>query len=445
MNIEIPQSGTRTLQRKLYLKAKQAEGFRFYALYDKIYRLDILHRAYELVKANGGSPGLDGRTCKQIEEEEGKARFISEIREDLVTRQYQAQAVKRVYIPKGNGERRPLGIPTIRDRVVQMATKLVLEPIFEADFSENSFGYRPKRHAHQAIDTITEAMRYGHVKVIDADLSKYFDSIPHDKLLRTLSERISDGPVLGLLKQWLKAPIIEDKEGKRMVVGGGQRCRQGTPQGGVISPLLANLYLNLLDRIWQRHALERRIGARLVRYADDMVLLCAKDTETPYSILKSILNRLALTLNEEKTVIVDARKTSFQFLGFTIKQLRSERTGKWFPYVEPSKKAISDFKEKIKWITRGRMNLVPLVDIIKMMNDRLRGWGNYFRHGNCYRQLRKVRSFCEQRLRIHLCYRHKVRYSVSGYGKFPYRALYEKYGLYKLDVKPKWKHAHALG
>jgi group II intron reverse transcriptase/maturase len=202
MNIVLPRVGTSALQRKLYLKAKQEEGKRFYTLYDKIYRLDVLHRAYDLVRENGGSPGLDGQTFERIERtEEGRMDFVNQLREELVTKTYQAQAVKRVYIPKGNrDEKRPLGIPTIRDRVVQMAAKLVLEPIFEADFSDHSFGYRPKRHAHQAMDQITKAMRQGHVNVIDADLSKFFDTLPHDKLLLTVAERISDGEVKAMVK-----------------------------------------------------------------------------------------------------------------------------------------------------------------------------------------------------------------------------------------------------
>lgn len=444
MNIAKPSIGTRILQRKLYLKAKRAERYRFYSLYDKISRRDILHRAYELVRQNDGSPGIDGRTFLQIEREEGGAGFIDQIKEELEAKAYRAQPVKRVYIPKGNGEQRPLGIPTIKDRVVQMAAKLVVEPIFEADFSDSSYGYRPKRHAHQAVDAITEAMRHGHTQVIDCDLSKYFDTIPHDKLMRTIAERISDGAVLGLIKQWLKAPIIEECQGKRKV-GGGQSSRKGTPQGGVISPLLANIYLNLLDRVWQRQEIEKRHGARLVRYADDIVVLCRGDTAKPLSIMKRVLRRLDLTLSSEKSAVIDTRKGRFRFLGFSIGLIRSEHTGRWFPYVEPCKKAISSMKAKLKWITRRQMTFVPITDIVKIESDILRGWGNYFRYGNCFRQLRKVRLFAEQRLRLHLCSRHKVKHKESGYNRFPRKELYGKYGLYKLDIKPKWKLAQALG
>jgi len=445
MNIVLPGYGTRVLQRKLYLKAKQAEGARFYTLYDKISRPDILQRAYDLVRANGGSPGLDGRTFEHIESEEGRAGFIDQLRKEPQGKTYRTQAVKRVYIPKGQKELRPLGIPTVRDRVVQMAVKLVLEPIFEADFSDVSYGYRPGRHAHQAIDAISTALRTGHVRVIDMDLSRYFDSIPHDRLLRTVSERIADAAVLGLLKQWLKAPIVEEVDGKRRVVGGGQSSTKGTPQGGVISPLLANIYLNLLDRIWQRREMKERHGACLVRYADDMVVLCRGNETRPFALVKAVLQKLGLQLNESKTRVVNACEEAFVFLGFSIRQRRSKRTGRWFPHVEPAKKSIVKFKGSIKRITHKYITLVPLSDIVRMLNEKLRGWGNYFRYGHSYRQLKKTRTYVEQRLRLQLCYRYKVRYLVSGYVKFPRRALYEKYGLYQLEIKPIWKPAQALG
>lgn len=445
MNIVLPQSGTRHLQRTLYLKAKRDKTYCFYSLYDKIYRPDILQRAYDLVRSNGGTPGVDGRTCEQIESEEGRERFINQLMEDLKQRKYQTQAVKRVYIPKGKTELRPLGIPTVKDRVVQMAAKLVLEPVFEADFSEFSYGYRPKRHAHQAMDGITKALRQGYTQVIDADLSRYFDTIPHNKLLRTVSERVSDGAILALLKQWLKAPIVEGRDGVYRLVGGGQNSRKGTPQGGVISPLLANIYLNLLDRIWQRHDMEGRYGARLIRYADDMVILCRGETDTALSVLNGILGRLELTLNTEKTKVVNAYKKTFDFLGFTVSTAISGRTGAWFPLVQPSRKSIRKLKERMQWITRRHMTLVPITDIVRMVNDVLRGWGNYFRYGNCFRVLRKVKMFCENRLRIHLCYRHKIRQKIMGFVKYPRSALYGRFRLYKLDVKPLWKTANALG
>ncbi len=271
----------RTLQRKLYAKAKTEPAYRFYALYDKVYRADILSHAWRLVRSNGGGPGIDGTHFGAIERGEGVEGFLRDLARELQEKTYRAQPVRRVMIPKADGSQRPLGIPTIRDRVAQMAVKLVIEPIFEADFCDNSYGFRPKRSAHDAVDDIANALWAGHTQVIDADLSKYFDSIPHAKLLAVVAERIVDGGILALIKQWLKAPVIgEDKQGKRKTVGGGKANSQGTPQGGVISPLLANAYLHLLDRIWERHRLKDVLGAQLVRYADDFVVVCKRGVET---------------------------------------------------------------------------------------------------------------------------------------------------------------------
>lgn len=279
--------------------AKQEPGYRFYALYDKIYREDILRHAWNLVRSNAGSPGIDGVTFEMIEQGEGVEGFLKGIAEELQEKSYCAQPVRRVMIPKGDGRERPLGIPTIRDRVVQMAVKLVIEPIFEADFTPHSYGFRPKRSAHDAIDDIANALWAGHTQVIDADLSSYFDTIPHANLMAVVAERIVDGAILALLKQWLKAPVIGvNDQGKRITVGGGKANRVGTPQGGVISPLLSNLYLYLLDRIWDRHQLKQKLGAHLVRYADDFVVLCKQGVEEPLKVVRHIVDRLGLTLNE---------------------------------------------------------------------------------------------------------------------------------------------------
>ncbi len=265
----------RTLQRKLYLKAKQQPACRFHALYDKVYRIDIISHAYNRVRANQGSVGIDGVSFKAIEEKEGATAFIAELADVLRNKTYKPDPVKRVMIPKSDGNMRPLGIPTIRDRVAQMAAKLVLEPIFEADFCATSYGFRPKKSAHAAVDDVTYAMNTGYTEIIDADLSKYFDTIPHAKLMAVVAERVSDGALLHLIQMWLKAPVMEvDKDGTKRNIGGGKGNRKGTPQGGVISPLLANLYLHILDRIWERQHLQQRLGARIVRYADDIVILC---------------------------------------------------------------------------------------------------------------------------------------------------------------------------
>jgi RNA-directed DNA polymerase len=335
----------RTLQRKLYVKAKQEPAFRFYALYDKLSRADILSHAYERVRANRGAPGIDGVTFQAIAAGSGKDAYLAVLREELEQKTYRADGVRRVWIPKPDGSERPLGIPTIRDRIVQMAFKLVVEPIFEADFCEHSYGFRPQRSAHEAI---TDGLFRGQTQVIDADLSKYFDTIPHAKLMAVIAERIVDGPVLGLVRQWLKAPVIEeDKHGKSRPTG-GKGNRRGTPQGGVVSPLLANLYRHLLDRIWVRHDLERQFGARLVRYADDAVILCRHGTEKPMAVFTTVLEKLDLTLNAQKTREVDARADGFDFLGFRLAWRTSRRSGKGYPHVEPSKRA----EQRIKAASR---------------------------------------------------------------------------------------------
>lgn len=435
----------RTLQRKLYTKAKQEPGFRFYALYDKLCRADILSHAYRLVRSNGGAPGVDGQTFADIEAGEGEACFVQRLREQLKSKTYRAEAVRRVWIPKPDGSRRPLGIPTIRDRVVQMAAKLVMEPIFEADFCEHSYGFRPKRSAHDAVDAVADALLSGHAYVIDADLSKYFDTIPHAKLLAVVAERISDGAVLALIKQWLKAPVVEeDDDGTRRTSGGGKGNRQGTPQGGVVSPLLSNLYLHLLDRIWERHELERRYRTRLVRYADDVVVLCAGDVDAPMTALRKVLKRLDLSLNEAKTRVVDAREESFDFLGFSFHLRRSRYSGKRYPHVEPSRQSVQRIKDRTKALTDRRRTLVPMPHVIGELNRSLRGWSNYFHHRNCTGVMSKVKLHVEERMRTHLRRRHKLVSRAQAYQHFPGRVIYGRYGLFKLPTNAPWRSAHAL-
>ena len=445
MSLKTPET-IRTLQRKLYRKAKQEPACRFHALYDKVYRADILEFAYRLVRANKGSVGIDGVTFAAIEENEGVPAFIGELEEALRSKTYKPAPVKRVMIPKSDGSQRPLGIPTIRDRVAQMAAKLVIEPIFEADFCKTSYGFRPKKSAHDAVDDVAYAMNTGYTEVIDADLSKYFDTIPHANLMATVAERICDGEILRLIQLWLKAPIMEmDKDGTKRNIGGGKGNRKGTPQGGVISPLLSNLYLHLLDRIWERNNLQQRLGARIVRYADDVVILCRRgQSAQAMTVLRQILERLELTLNETKTKTVNAYKEKFDFLGFSIWMGKSRKTGNSYPHVQPSKKALQAIKDRVTALTKRERTVKPLEWIVKEVNAAVRGWVGYFYFKNCSKVLTHLKGHVEDRLRTHLRKRHKIKDRGTGYARFGNKTLYGKYGLYKVPTTAGWKKVHAL-
>jgi RNA-directed DNA polymerase len=434
---------SRTLQRKLYAKAKQEPAYRFYALYDKLYRADILSHAWRLVKAHKGSPGVDGMSFEAIERGEGRATFLRELAQDLKDKTYRAHPVRRVMIPKADGSLRPLGIPTIRDRVAQMAVKLIIEPIFEADFCSNSYGFRPKKSAHDAVDDIANALWAGYTQGIDADLSQYFDSIPHAKLMAVVAERIVDGGILHLIHLGLKASVIgEDDKGVKRTVGGGKANRKGTPQGGVISPLLANCYLHLLDRIWQRRHLKDKRQAPLVRYADDFVVMCRREVQEPLNVVRRVMARLGLSLNEAKTHMVDASQASFNFLGFSIRMSRGLRTGKPYPHVRPSDKSLRKIKTQLTALTGRELIPIALEKIVGNVNRSLRGWVNYFHYRNSNQVMEKVKTHAEHRLRRHLMKRHKVKDRGIGEGRFPSVDLYRRYGLYKVPTTAGWRSAH---
>ena len=361
----------RDFQRKLYLKAKQEKNFRFYVLYDKVRDIQFMCEAYKRVKANQGSPGVDGVTFNQIEDR-GLDEFLKSIQEELEKKTYQPSPVLRVYIEKANGKLRPLGIPTIKDRVVQMSCKMVIEPIFESDFEDSSYGFRPKRSAHDAIEAIKENLKAGRTEILDADLSAYFDTIPHDKLLTLIGKRISDKNVIHLIKMWLKAPVVE--EGK---ISGGKGNNRGTPEGGVISPLLANIYLHLVDKLVNKvDSVFGQAGIKIIRYADDFVLMGKKIPQQAIRYLQKILERMELTLNEEKTRLLDVRKESFDFLGFTVRQSKNPKGWRYFSII-PSKRAEKGFRRKVDDFLKNSLYLNDS-QLTKGLNQKIRGWVNYF-------------------------------------------------------------------
>ena len=418
----------RRLQRKLYLKAKTEPEFRFYLLYDKIYREDILEHAYRLAKANGGAPGVDEVTFEMIEEQ-GLQEWLTGIREDLRAKTYKPQAVRRVMIPKANGGKRPLGIPTVRDRVVQTATKLVIEPVFEADLEPNAYGYRPKRSGLDAVRKVQSLLYQGYTDVVDADLSKYFDTIPHHELMRCLARRIVDKNVLHLIKLWLKAPVEErdDKGNRRMT--GGRQSRKGTPQGGVISPLLANIYLNLFLSRWKEEEKGETFRAEVVAYADDFVILSRGSVEQSLEWTRAVIEELGLKLNEEKTSVLDAWQERFDFLGYTFGKHWSHKHGKCYLGASPSKRSVRKLKRTIRKILAPTVQR-PWPEVCELLNAVLRGWSGYFSFGQKGEAYRTVERFVYDRVRGFLSRRHKV--PSRGTRRFPYEVVFGKLGVIEL-------------
>ena len=424
----------RTLQRKLYRKAKAEPAFRFYLLYDKIWREDILHHAYALARANAGAPGVDGMTFAVIEAS-GLEKWLAGLREELVLKTYRPNPVRRVMIPKPNGQgERPLGIPTIRDRVIQTAAKIVLEPIFEADFEDNAYGYRPARGAVDAVKDVHRHLIRGYTDVVDADLSRYFDSIPHAELLKSVARRVVDRHVLRLIKMWLRAPIEErDGDGKRRI-GGGKGNTRGTPQGGVASPLLANIYMNRFLKYWRLCGCSEAFRARVVAYADDFVILSRGCAAEALAWTKAVMTRLGLTINEAKTSLRNARQECFDFLGYTFGPHRYKANGVWYLSASPSKKSMHRFKTKVgNLLVPG--NNEPWSEVRDTLNRSLLGWSNYFSHGTRRSAFHSIDRYVYERVRNFLARRHKV--AGRGTRRFSLDIVYGERGLLRLERLPR--------
>jgi RNA-directed DNA polymerase len=432
MSLSTPES-VQKLQTALHDKAKEALNFRFYALYDKVYRKDVLVFAYERCKANGGAAGVDNQTFEDIEAY-GEERWLDELAQELKKRAYQPLPVRRVYIPKPDGKHRPLGIPTIRDRVVQTAAVLILEPIFEADLPPEQYAYRADRSALDAVRHVHKLLNTGHGQVVDADLSSYFDSIPHAELMKSVARRVVDGAMLHLIKMWLVAPVEEtDERGNKRRNTRNRNEGRGTPQGSPISPLLSNLYMRRFVLGWKKLGHEERWKAYIVNYADDLVICCRVGANHALAAMRLMMSKLKLTVNEKKTRVCHLPEEKFDFLGYTFGRCYSTRRGRAYLGTTPSKKRVQRICEAISQETGRNKTLLDQETVIKTLNRVMVGWANYFCLGPVSKAYRAIERHARRRLRQWLCAKHKLRWPAAQ--QYPEAALHQTLGLVQLSTR----------
>ena len=430
----IPPRTVEKLQATLHAKAKGSPDYRFYALYDKVYRSDVLEHAYRLCRRNGGAEGVDGQTFEDIETY-GHRRWLDELTEELRTKRYRPEAVRRVHIPKPGqpGRTRPLGIPTIRDRVAMTAATLVIAPIFEADLQPEQYAYRPDRSALDAVRHVHTLLKSRHWEVIDADLSGYFDTIPHAELMKSVARRIVDRHMLHLIKMWLEAPVEEtDKRGRRHRTTRNKDKGRGCPQGAPISPLLANLYMRRFILGWKALGYEKRFQAKIVNYADDFVICCCGHADEAMDAMRHMMRKLKLTVNEEKTHICRLPDGSFDFLGYTFGRCYSQKTGRRYIGQRPSMQKVAELCRRISEWTSSRWGLLDEKEQVTRLNRMMVGWANYFCQGPVSTDYRMITQHARQRVRQWLRRKHKVQ--GRGYSRFPDGYLHGELGLVQLRL-----------